>query len=139
MNFRHEKFTLAFLAGLHLIVVAVHGYSHFLTGTPNTAWQMVFIVIVVMLMPPITVYIAWFKNLRLGSVLFAASMSAAFLFGYYFHFFHNSPDLCTNVSGVYKDVFLYSAMALAVMEIAGLIAGMIIWSRNNYGRSNGGA
>ena len=67
---------------------------------------------------------AWCRSVRFGAGLFAASMTAAFLFGYLLHFVIDSPDLHSNVVGDHESVFFHSALSLALIELVGFAYGL---------------
>ena len=66
------------IALLHLAVQVTHGYNHIVADVPITAVQQAFILIVVTLLPLMASLLAFRKRLRLGAVLFSASMAASF-------------------------------------------------------------
>ena len=121
---RFDCSILAVIAIVHLAAQASHAYGHIAADVPNTALQQVFIVVVVTLGPLVAVLVAWRRNLRLGGGLFAASMVAAFLFGYLLHFVIDSPDLHSNVIGEHAGVFFHSALSLALIEVVGFAYGL---------------
>ena len=121
---RFDCWVLLSIAVVHVAVQATHAYSHLIAEVPNTALQQVFIVVVVTLGPLAAVLVAWRRNLRLGAGLFAASMVAAFLFGYLLHFVIDSPDLHSNVADDHEAVFFHSALSLALIELVGFAYGL---------------
>lgn len=124
---KSENLTLFIIAALHLLVQGTHGYSHIVTDVQNTLPQLIFIVLVVTVMPLAAVYIVLKGNIRKGAGIFALSMAAAFLFGYFFHFVMNSPDLHSNVIGGHKSVFFHSAFNLALIEFVGFFFGTYVF------------
>ena len=122
---RFDCWVLVAIAVVHLAVQATHAYGHSVAEVPNTALQQAFIVVVVTLGPLVAVLVAWRRTLRLGAGLFAASMVAAFLFGYLLHFVIDSPDLHSNVAGDHEAVFFHSALSLALIEFVGFAYGLV--------------
>ena len=121
---RFDLAVLATIAVVHLAAQAAHAYSHSVAEVSNTALQQMFIVVVVTLGPLTAWLVAWRRSLRLGAGLFAASMVAAFGFGYLLHFVIDSPDLHSNVVGEHAGVFFHSALGLAIIEFVGFGCGM---------------
>ena len=79
--------------------------------------------------PWVAVYLAWKGNLRRASGLFALTMAASFLFGYLLHFVIESPDLYSNVTTEHLDLFLQSAIGLALVEFSGAVLGTYLCFR----------
>ena len=122
---RFEQFMLAGIAALHLGVGLTHAYSHATADVPIPAVQQVYIAVVVTLLPLAAVWLAFRRSLRLGAVLFAASMYASFVFGYLLHFVIDSPDLHSNVVGDSAGVFFHTALNLALIEFVGFAFGLV--------------
>ena len=79
---RSEAAALVAIAVLHLAVQVVHGYSHVAADVPLSAFQQLFILVVVTVAPLAAVYACWKMDMRAGAALFSLSMAAAFVFGY---------------------------------------------------------
>ena len=120
---RSEALALLAIAVLHLAAQVAHGYSHVAAGVPLTAFQQLFILVVVTVAPLAAVYAFWKMDMRAGAALFSLSMAAAFLFGYVLHFVIDSPDLHSNVAGQHRSLFLHSAQGLALTEFLGFFFG----------------
>ena len=101
---RSDGLVLLALALLHLAAQVAHGYGHVAAGVPLTAFQQLFVVVIVTVAPLAAVYAYWKLDRRRGAGLFAVSMGAAFLFGYLLHFVIDSPDLHANVTGEHSAV-----------------------------------
>ena len=129
---RPEKGTLLTIAAVHLLVGVVHQYAHNVADVQTTALQTLSIVVIVTVSPWAAIYVAWKRSLRAGSLIFALSMGAAFLFGFLLHFVIDGPDLHTNVATAHRGVFLHSAWALALVELAGMVVGALIGARLRY-------
>ena len=126
MRVRPERITLLLIALVHLAAQVAHGSSHIATDVPITAPQFAFIIAVVTVLPLLAVAVAFWRDLRSGARLFAASMVASFAFGYLFHFVIDSPDLHSNVVGEHRDLFFHSALSLALIELAGFALGLSV-------------
>ena len=108
-----------------------HGYSHSVAGVENTPLQLIFILLVVTVAPLAAAYISWTSNIRNGAGLLAASMVAAFFFGYFVHFVIESPDLHLNVTGEHAGIFFHSALILAIVQFGGFVIGIYIFARES--------
>ena len=129
MRVRPETGSLLAIAALHLVVGAIHEYSHTVADITYTPFQRLFIILVVSVAPWVAVYLAWNWKMRIGASLFSISMGAAFLFGFLLHFVIESPDLHVNVPAPYRSVFLHSAWALAIVEFVGFVVGALVGVR----------
>lgn len=125
--------SLVAIAALHLIAGAFHHYAHVVADVPNSPLQMLFILLVVTIAPWAAIYLAWRRTVTLGAALFSSSMAASLAFGLILHFAIESPDLHSNVAPEHGTVFLYSALGLAAVELAGFVVGLRFWLR---GRSS---
>ena len=105
MRARFERFVLLAVALAHLATQLAHGYSHIATDVPITAAQLAYIILVVTVLPLAALAVVFWKDLRSGAWLFAASMAASFVFGYLFHFVLDTVDLHSNVIGEHSDLF----------------------------------
>ena len=131
---KSEIAILAVIAGLHLIVGAVHHYAHVAAGVENTPLELVFIVLVVTIAPWATICLAWKKTLKVGAALFSLSMAASLAFGLILHFGIDGPDLHSNVAPEHGTLFLHSALALALVEFVGFAFGARLAMRGRASR-----
>ncbi len=125
---------LVVIAGLHLIVGAVHHYAHVVAGVENTPLELVFIVLVVTITPWATIHLAWKKTLKIGAALLSLSMAASLAFGLILHFGIDGPDLHSNVAPEHGALFLHSALALALVESVGFAFGARLSMRSPISR-----
>ena len=121
---KFEIASLVAIAGLHLVVGAVHHFAHVLADVENTPLELLFIVVIVTIVPWATIYVAWKKTLKIGAALFSLSMAASLVFGLVLHFGIDGPDLHSNVVPAHSAIFLYSALGLALVEFAGCVCGL---------------
>ncbi|MDE0714412.1 MAG: hypothetical protein OXI10_06030 [Gammaproteobacteria bacterium] len=131
---RSDAVFLAIIAALHLLIGGGHQYAHGVAEVGNTPLQILFILIVITIAPWAAVYLAWIRSLRIGAILFSAAMAASFFFGLVFHFAFESPDLYSNVVPEHKNLFLHSALGLALVEFAGFVYGahlVLKWRQPN--------
>ncbi len=132
---RSDVTFLAIVAALHLVIGGAHQYAHGVAGVENSPLQILFIVLVVMIAPWVAIWLAWRRNLMIGSVLFSVSMAASLVFGLAVHFAVESPDLYSNVIPVHRTLFVYSALGLALVEFIGFVLGAHIAIRSRHTRS----
>ncbi len=118
----------------HLAAQVAHGSSHIAAAVPITAAQLAFIIAVVTILPLLAVVVTFRRDVRSGARLFAASMVAAFAFGYLFHFVVDTADLHSNVVGKRSGLFFHSAVSLAIIEFAGFVYGLSVVVRQGSGR-----
>ena len=117
----------------HVFVVALHSTAHQILGVQATPAQMLFIVAVIIVAPPLAGVLLW-KNLsRPGAVLLAGSMAGSLVFGVYNHFIVRSPDHVAQVSLMkpagWAIVFQVTALLLPVTEVLGFCVGVLIIER----------
>jgi hypothetical protein len=121
-----RRMSIAIIA-LHAIVTAVHGAAHSTLNILMNGWQNAYIFVVIVLLPLVAGFLIW-KRKRLGYLILLFSMLAALVFGGYYHFVLAGAD---NVSTVgyhamtsWAQVFQVSAVLLALVESAGVVAGV---------------
>ena len=99
---------------LHAIVSGGHGWSHSAAMVATTLPQNIFIATVVFAAPLLASGML-IRGINAGRVLFTLSMLGSLMFGLCFHFFLDTPDLCTNVRGAGAQGFFVSALLLAAV------------------------
>lgn len=121
-----RRVSIAIIA-LHLIVTVAHGAAHSTLNIVMNGWQNAYIFVVIILLPPVAGYLIW-KRVRVGYLILFLSMLGALVFGGYYHFVLAGAD---NVSTVghhamtsWAQVFQVSAVLLALVELAGVVAGV---------------
>lgn len=119
----------------HFIVVILHGSAHTNLKIDLAAWQTVFVLIVIVMAPPVAGILIWTRFSRFGFVLLAMSMAGALLFGVYFHYLAISPDHVNHLPpGDAQGTFRLTALLLAITEAIGLTIGLK-YSRSATGES----
>jgi uncharacterized MnhB-related membrane protein len=113
---------------LHAVVTVAHGAAHSTLKILMNGWQNTYIFIVIVLLPLVAGFLIW-KRKRLGYLILFLSMLGALVFGGYYHFVLAGAD---NVSTVghhamtsWAQVFQVSAVLLALVELAGVVAGVV--------------
>lgn len=122
--------SLVIVAALHLVIGGIHQYAHVVAEVDNSPLQVLFILIVVTIAPWAATFIAWKRSLKLGAALYSVSMAASLVFGLALHFALDSPDLYSTVVVEHRSVFFYSALGLALVELAGAVVGAYVAFRS---------
>jgi hypothetical protein len=117
------------LVAVHVCASSLHGWSHLYAGVPTTFVQNIFILTVIIAIPPVAAALIARRRLRLGYALLLSSMAGSFLFGITFHFVVDTPDSVLNVCGAGARMFLVSAVVLALVELVGTGWGAYCWRR----------
>lgn len=82
---------------VHAVVVLLHAWAH-MTLAVNMSWlQNAFIVSVIMAAPVVAGVLVWTQYRRAGTLILAASMFGALVFGAYHHFLDPGIDNISNV------------------------------------------
>ena len=98
-----------------------------------TTFGNIYVGIVITLMPVVAAVFLFTRKQRIGSLLLALSMLGSFVFGFWYHFLSNTNDNVTQVRGPWHSTFLWTAIALAIIELAGAIVGF--WMLRAVSRS----
>ena len=118
----------------HALVVAVHSAAHQILGVQASPTQLLFIVTVIIIAPPLACILLWKGPNVSGAVLLACSMAGALVFGVYNHFVAISPDHISHVSRMsptsWSIIFQATALLLAITEGFGIYAGLAILKRS---------
>ena len=121
------------LVAVHVVASSLHGWSHLHAGVPTTFVQNIFILTVIIAIPPVAAASIARHRLRLGYALLLSSMVGSLLFGITFHFVVDTPDSVLNVcgagAGAGARVFLVSAVVLALVELVGTVWSAYCWRR----------
>ena len=126
---RYYRFGVAVVI-LHVLVVIPHSIAHSMMHIDMNLWQNIYIALVIVIGPVVSGILLW-RSPRSGFALLVLSMTGSFLFGIYYHFVAPGPD---NVAFLHPhpwmQTFRVSAVMLAVVELGGVIAGLLGVSRN---------
>jgi hypothetical protein len=121
-----RRVSIAMIAS-HSAVTAAHGAAHSTLNIVMNGWQNAYIFIVIVLLPLVAGYLIW-KRARGGYLILFLSMLGALVFGGYYHFVLAGADNVSTVahhgSHSWAQVFQVSAVLLALVEFAGVIAGI---------------
>jgi len=108
---------------IHLVVSTLHGWTHQASLVRLTAFGYVYVGVVITLMPLVAAAFLFSRKRKIGALLLAFSMLGSFIFGFWYHFLSRTNDHVTQVHGPWHSTFLWTAIALAVIELAGALVG----------------
>ena len=108
---------------IHLVVSILHGWAHQGAMVTLTTFGNVYVGVVITLMPVVAAAFLFSRKKKIGALLLALSMLGSFVFGFWYHFLSQTNDNVSQVHGPWHPTFLWTAIALAVIELAGTIVG----------------
>ncbi|HEX3143272.1 MAG TPA: hypothetical protein VHQ64_04825 [Pyrinomonadaceae bacterium] len=108
---------------IHLIVSTLHGRAHQAAMVTLTTFGYVYVIVVITLTPLIAAAVLFTRKKKIGALLLALSMSGSFIFGFWYHFLSQTNDNVTQVHGAWHSTFLWTAITIAAIELAGTIVG----------------
>lgn len=130
-----SSFTALALVLIHLIVSTIHGLIHQAAMVTLNTFGYVYVVVVITLAPLVAAALMFTRKRTIGALLLALSMFGSFVFGFWYHFLSSTNDNVAQVHGYWHSTFLWTAIALAVTELAGTLMGWWIY-RAASGRSS---
>ena len=119
----HRPFLPLALVLIHLVISTAHGWAHQGAMVALTTFGYVYVVVVITLMPWVAAALLFTRKKKMGALLLALSMFGSFVFGVWYHFLSHTGDNVTQVHGPGHSTFLWTAIALAVIELGGTIVG----------------
>ena len=122
-----RPFVALVLILIHLVVSILHGWAHQGAMVTLTTFGNVYVGVVITLMPVVAAVFLFTRKLKIGSLLLALSMLGSFVFGFWYHFLSQTNDNVTQVHGPWHSTFLWTAIALAVIELAGMLVGFRVF------------
>jgi len=126
---RYHRLAVAVVV-LHVLVVIPHSIAHTMMHIDMNLWQNVYIAMVIVIGPVVSGILLW-RSSRSGFALLVLSMTGSLLFGIYYHFVAPGPD---NVAFLHPhqwtQTFRVSAVMLAVVELGGVVIGLLGLRRN---------
>ena len=108
---------------IHLIVSTLHGWAHQAAMVTLTTFGYVYVSVVITLMPLVAAVFLFTRKKKIGALLLALSMLGSFIFGFWFHFLSQTNDNVAQVHGPWHLTFLWTAIAVAVIELTGTVVG----------------
>lgn len=109
---------------IHLIVSTGHGWAHQAAMVTLDTFGYVYVVSVITLAPLVSAVFLLIRKFKIGALLLGVSMFGSFSFGFWYHFLSETGDNVSQVHGPWHNVFLWTAIALALIELAGTIVGI---------------
>ena len=106
---------------IHLVVSTLHGWAHQAAMVTLTTFGYVYVGVVVTLTPLLAAALLFTRKRKIGALLLALAMFGSFIFGFWYHFLSHTSDNVTQVNGPWHSTFLWTAIALAVIELAAMI------------------
>jgi len=89
----------------------------------------VYVAIVITLAPIVAGVLLFSRTQKVGALLLTLSMLGSFAFGFWYHFLTPGTDNVAEVHGPWHSPFLWTAIALAIVEFAGLFIGLWMYRR----------
>lgn len=109
---------------IHLVISILHGRAHQAAMVELTTFGKVYVSVVITLAPLLAAALLFTRKRKIGALLLTLSMSGSFIFGVWYHFLSQTSDNVTQVHGPWHSTFLATAIALAVLELAGIVVGL---------------
>jgi hypothetical protein len=115
------------IVALHALALIVHSQAHQAVPVPLSVLQNAFAVGVIVIAPILAAALIWRGSPRFGGTLLAAAFFGAFVFGVVNHYVLDSPDNVAQIPATgWGDAFTLSAHALAILELAGTVAALLL-------------
>ena len=126
---RNAPYTLervgVILVLLHFLVSIIHGAAHLNLHIDLAAWQQVYVLTVITLLPVISALLLW-RRRRGGFLLLLGSMIGSLVFGGYYHFIATGPDNVSSLgSHPWAGPFQITAGLLALTEATGAVTAVL--------------
>jgi len=116
--------TIAVLA--HLAVNLLHGRAHEALGVGLSAWQNIYVIVVILIAPLVAMVLLWTRYARPGLWLLVVSMAASLVFGAVYHYVVVSPDHVSHLPpGDAQGMFRMTALLLILTELFGVVVGLL--------------
>jgi hypothetical protein len=110
----------------HLVVMMLHGRAHDALSVGLSAWQNIYVIVVIAIAPLIAMLLLWTRYARLGLVLLVVSMAGSLIFGAIYHYVIVSPDHVSHLPpGDAQGMFRLTALLLMLTELFGVVAGLL--------------
>ncbi len=107
------------VVALHFLISIVHGAAHVNLHIDLAAWQQVYVLVVITLLPLVSALMLW-RRWPGGFLLLLCSMIGSLLFGGYYHFIAAGADNVSSLGAhAWAGPFQITAGLLALTEVAG--------------------
>jgi hypothetical protein len=120
---------------IHFIISILHGRAHDGAMVILNTFGYVYVIVVITLAPLLAAALLFTRKQRTGALLLALSMCGSFIFGVWYHFLSATNDNVTQVLGAWHATFLWTAIALAIIELSGTLVGLWIYRSSSVRRS----
>jgi len=118
---------------IHLIISILHGRAHDGAMVTLNTFGYVYVIVVITLAPLVAAALLFTRKQRTGALLLTLSMLGSLIFGFWYHFLSSTNDNVTQVHGAWHSTFLWTAIALAVIELSGTLVGLWIYRSSSVG------
>jgi len=112
---------------IHLVISTIHGAAHQGAAVMLNTFGYVYVLVVITLAPLVSAALLFTRLKKIGALLLGLSMFGSFIFGFWYHFLSHTNDNVTEVLGPWHSTFLWTAIALAVIELAGTFLGLHLY------------
>lgn len=120
------RFPVTAVVLAHLIVNILHGQAHTSLAVGLSNWQQLYVVVVILLAPPVALGFLFTRYARPALWLLLLSMLGALIFGFCYHYVIISPDHVAHLPpGDARGLFRTTALLLLMTEIIGVIVAAI--------------
>ncbi len=126
MTNRQAKFLGLGVVLVHLSISIVHGSAHQGAMVTLTTFGNIYVLVVITLAPLVAAALLFTRWAKAGAFLLAISMLGSFAFGVWYHFLSATNDNVSEVHGPWRSTFLWTAVALALVELLGAVIG--VWA-----------
>jgi hypothetical protein len=126
MTNRQAKFLGLGVVLVHLVTSIIHGSAHQGAMVTLTMFGNVYVLVVITLAPLVAAALLFTRWSKAGAFLLAISMLGSFAFGVWYHFLSATNDNVSEVHGSWRSTFLWTAVALALVELLGAVIG--VWA-----------
>ena len=116
----------------HLVISTIHGLAHQGAMVKLSQFGYVYVAVVITVSPIVAGALFFSRRQRIAASLLTLSMSGSFGFGVWYHFLTSGADNVSEVQGPWHSTFLWTAVALAIVEFAGVFIGL--WMYREIGR-----
>jgi glucan phosphoethanolaminetransferase (alkaline phosphatase superfamily) len=110
----------------HLAVNLLHGRAHGALGVGLSAWQNIYVIVVILIAPLVAMVLLWTRYARPGLWLLVVSMAGSLVFGAVYHYVFISPDHVSHLPpGDAQGMFRMTALLLILTELFGVVVGLL--------------
>jgi|SRR5689334_763685 len=121
-----DKIVCTIAVLVHLVVNVLHGRAHGALGVGLSAWQNVYVIVVILIAPLVAMVLLWTRYARVGLLLLVVSMAGALIFGLVYHYVVVSPDHVSHLPpGDARGMFRMTALLLMLTELFGVLVGLL--------------